>query len=106
MKVDKVNVPKSLDDSYRHRKTFFSDREEAFLFASALKPKEPHTRIWRKRWGFGTHLNYFGLQSSLGASAGRGLQARLEQAAPATRPFPEALQELTLMLTSTDSATA
>ncbi len=67
MKVDKVNVPKSLDDSYRHRKTFFSDREEAFLLASAPEAKGTLTLEYGvKRWGFGTHLNYFGLQSSLG----------------------------------------
>lgn len=67
MKVDKINIPAPLDDSYRHRKTFFSDREEAFLLASAPRAKFNLTLNYNmKRLGFGTHVNYFGNMKSLG----------------------------------------
>lgn len=67
MKVDGVNIPAALDDSYRHRKTFFSDREEAFLLASAPKAKANLTVEYGvNRWTFGTHVNYFGAMRSLG----------------------------------------
>lgn len=67
MEVDKVNVPVSLDDSYRHRKTFFSDREEAFLLASAPRSKGTmNIEYGIRRWTFGARLNYFGEQRSLG----------------------------------------
>lgn len=67
MKVDAVHVPAALNDSYRHRKTFFSDREEAFLLASAPKAKMNLSLEYNlNRIGFGTHINYFGNMKSLG----------------------------------------
>jgi iron complex outermembrane receptor protein len=67
MKVDAVHVPVALNDSYRHRKTFFSDREEAFLLASAPNAKFTVSFEYAmKKLGFGTHLNYFGNMKSLG----------------------------------------
>ena len=67
MNVDKVHVPAALDDSYRHRKTFFSDREEAFLLASAPKAKfNLSLEYGYKKLGFGIHVNYFGNMKSLG----------------------------------------
>ncbi len=67
MKVDAIHVPKALDDSYRHRKTFFSDREEAFLLASAPKAKASlGLEYSMKKFGFGTHINYYGNMKSLG----------------------------------------
>ncbi len=67
MKVDKVNIPAALNDSYRHRKTFFSDREEAFLLASAPKAKFNLSLEYAVgKIGFGTHVNYFGNMKSLG----------------------------------------
>ena len=67
MKVDKVNVPAQLNDSYRHRKTFFSDREEAFLLASAPQAKANlNIEYAMKKLSFGTHINYFGKMKSLG----------------------------------------
>ena len=61
MKVDKVNIPDVLNDSYVHRKTFFSDREEAFLKASAPNMKFNLTVDYTfKKWTVGTHVNYFG----------------------------------------------
>ncbi|MES1223114.1 MAG: TonB-dependent receptor, partial [Bacteroidota bacterium] len=67
MKVDAVHVPAALDDSYRHRKTFFSDREEAFLLASAPNAKFTLSLEYDiKKFGIGTHINYFGNMKSLG----------------------------------------
>jgi iron complex outermembrane receptor protein len=67
MTVDAVHVPAALNDSYRHRKTFFSDREEAFLLASAPNAKFTVSfEYTMKKLGFGTHLNYFGNMKSLG----------------------------------------
>lgn len=67
MKVDKVNIPAALDDSYRHRKTFFSDREEAFLLASAPNAKFNFSLQYAiGKIGFGTNINYFGNMKSLG----------------------------------------
>ena len=37
--IDEINVPDVLDDTELHRKTFYSDREEAFLEASAPDSK-------------------------------------------------------------------
>ena len=67
MKVDEVHVPAALNDSYRHRKTFFSDREEAFLLASAPKAKFNLSLNYNiKRFGVGVKVNYFGNMKSLG----------------------------------------
>ena len=67
MTVDKVTVPAVLNDSYRHRKTFFSDREEAFLIASAPRAKFSFGVDYTfHKIGVGTHLTYFGNIKSLG----------------------------------------
>lgn len=61
MKVDAINVPSALNGTVLNQKTFFSDREEAFLLASA-----PNTKFnlnleynWKKL-GVGTNLTYYG----------------------------------------------
>ena len=67
MKVDGVNIPTNLNDSYRHRKTFFSDREEALLMASAPQMKLNLTLEYSiKKFTIGTHLNYFGKVKTMG----------------------------------------
>ena len=67
MKIDEVHVPEKLNDSYLHRKTFFSDREEAFLLASAPKSKLSLGLEYNiGKFGIGTHLTYFGKMKSLG----------------------------------------
>lgn len=67
MTVDKVNVPDELNDSYVHRKTFFSDREEAFLKASAPKSKfSLNLEYSYNKFAVGTHLTYFGEVKLLG----------------------------------------
>ncbi len=67
MKVDDVHYPAPLDDSYRHRKTFFSDREEAFLKASAPEAKfSLGLDYTMNKFSVGTHINYFGNMKTLG----------------------------------------
>jgi iron complex outermembrane receptor protein len=67
MSIDAVHVPDQLNDSYLHRKTFFSDREEAFLKASAPKAKATLSIEYDiKKFGIGTHITYFGNVKLLG----------------------------------------
>jgi iron complex outermembrane receptor protein len=67
MKVNSVHIPDKLNDSYLHRKTFFSDREEAFLLASAPRAKFALSCDWLKnKTGFGMHFTYFGNIKTLG----------------------------------------
>lgn len=67
MNIDAVNVPEALNDSYVHRKTFFSDREEAFLKASAPKSKFSLNLEYNlDKFAVGTHLTYFGEVKLLG----------------------------------------
>ena len=67
MSVDEVHVPTLLNDSYAHRKNFFSDREEAFLKASAPKSKFTLNLDYNiGKYGFGTHFTYFGNVKLLG----------------------------------------
>lgn len=67
MKINKVNIPTLLDDSYVHRKTFFSDREEAFLKASAPRAKFSLNLDYTiNKFGVGAHLTYFGNVKTLG----------------------------------------
>lgn len=67
MNVSKVTVPSLLNDSYQHRKTFFSDREEAFLIASAPRAKFSLNFDYTcNKVGFGTHFTYYGSIRTLG----------------------------------------
>ncbi len=67
MQIDAVDVPAALNDSYVHQKTFFSDREEAFLKASAPKSKfSLNLEYDMGKFGIGTHLTYFGEVKLLG----------------------------------------
>jgi len=67
MKINEINVPAELNDSYVHRKTFFSDREEAFLKASAPKSKfSLNLEYSVGKFAVGTHLTYFGDVKLLG----------------------------------------
>ena len=67
MNIDAVHVPDKLNDSYLHRKTFFSDREEAFLKASAPKSKLAINLEYDiDKFGIGTHITYFGAVKLLG----------------------------------------
>jgi len=67
MTVDDVHVPSALNSTELNRKTFFSDREEAFLLASAPNMKLSLGLDYNfKKWGVGTHLTYFGKIKLLG----------------------------------------
>lgn len=67
MTVDNVHIPAKLDDSYLHRKTFFSDREEALLLASAPKAKLSLTLDYSiNKIGIGTHFTYYGKMRTMG----------------------------------------
>jgi iron complex outermembrane recepter protein len=59
--IDKINVPAPLDDIPLHRKTFYSDREEAFLKASAPNSKfSLGVDYATGKLGFRAQFTYFG----------------------------------------------
>ncbi|MEO6670070.1 MAG: TonB-dependent receptor [Ferruginibacter sp.] len=61
LKLDAIHVPAPLNTNELDRKTFYSDREVAFLKASAPKQKASFSLEYgRKKFGIGTHINYFG----------------------------------------------
>ncbi len=61
MTIDAIHVPAALNGTPLNRKTFFSDREEAFLIASAPKQKLALSLEYDvAKFGVGTHLTYFG----------------------------------------------
>jgi iron complex outermembrane receptor protein len=67
MKIDNVNTPAKLNDTYTHQQTFFSDRERKFLLASAPPAKGTISLEYGyKSWGIGTKLTYFGKQDLYG----------------------------------------
>jgi iron complex outermembrane recepter protein len=69
--IDGINVPSALNDSKLHRKTFYSDREEAFLKASAPKAKfSLGLDYTRNKLGAGVHLTYYGKIVLLGFGDG------------------------------------
>jgi iron complex outermembrane recepter protein len=67
MEIDEVHVPAKLDDNYLHRKTFFSDREEAFLIASAPKSKFALNLDYTvNKFGTGLRFIYYGNMKTKG----------------------------------------
>jgi len=67
MKINKVNVPSKLNDTENHRLTFFSDREESFVLASAPRTKFAFNFEYGKRkLSVGTRFTYFGKVKLLG----------------------------------------
>ncbi len=67
MTIDEINVPAKLNDTELHRKTFFSDREEAFVLASAPKSKFALSLEYGiKKFSIGARLTYFGDVKILG----------------------------------------
>ena len=61
MTIDKIHVPSALSGTVLNQKTFFSDREEAFLLASAPNAKFNLSLEYDvKKFGVGTHLTYYG----------------------------------------------
>ncbi len=68
MKIDKVNVPVALNGSFSEQQSFFSEREQKFVLASAPPEKLGLTVDYgiTKRLKLGTHLTYFGKITLLG----------------------------------------
>jgi iron complex outermembrane receptor protein len=67
MDINAVHVPDALNVTELNRKTFFSDRERAFLIASAPKVKFALNGDYTYgRFGVGAHLTYFGKITLLG----------------------------------------
>ncbi len=61
MTVDAIHVPVALGSTVLNQKTFFSDREEAFLLASAPNTKFNLSLEYNfNKFGVGAHLTYFG----------------------------------------------
>jgi len=70
MNLDAIHVPPALNGTVLNQKTFFSDREKAFLLASAPKQKFAlNIDYTTGKFGVGTHLTYFGKISLLGFGA-------------------------------------
>ncbi len=69
--IDAIHVPSALNDSKLHRKTFYSDREEAFLDASAPKSKfSLGIDYTHDKLGFGAHFTSYGKIVLLGFGDG------------------------------------
>ncbi len=67
MTIDQINVPEKLSGSDHLRQTFLSDREQAFILASAPKSKFAfNVEYGRKKVTVGARLNYFGKVVLLG----------------------------------------
>ncbi|WP_343671896.1 TonB-dependent receptor [Chitinophaga sp.] len=61
MNIDKINVPAKLNDTYVHRQSFFSDREQRFVKASAPPVKMGlNLEYGINKISVGSHLTYFG----------------------------------------------
>ncbi|MBZ5857974.1 TonB-dependent receptor [Flavihumibacter profundi] len=71
MTIDKVNVPDKLNGTQDLQATFLSEREKAFILASAPNAKFGLTleHNWEK-FGVGLRLTYFGKQTLLGYGDG------------------------------------
>jgi iron complex outermembrane recepter protein len=67
IRINKINVPSTFDGSPADSATFFSDREQYFLKASAPRSKfSLNLEYGQRQWAVGTHLTYFGSLSTLG----------------------------------------
>lgn len=67
MDINNINVPGKLNNTVDHQKGFFSDREQAFLLASAPKTKFAiQTEYGGAKWSAGARLTYFGKVNLLG----------------------------------------
>ncbi|HEY8968271.1 MAG TPA: TonB-dependent receptor, partial [Puia sp.] len=70
MAIDDIHVPAALSGTELNRKTFYSDREIAFLKASAPKQKFALSLDYTQdKFGVGTHLTYYGKVVLMGYGA-------------------------------------
>ena len=71
LEINDINIPTVLNDTKLHQKTFYSDREEAFLKASAPKNKFSLNLSYQMaKLGFGAHFTSFGKIKLLGFGDG------------------------------------
>lgn len=71
LEIDEINIPDALNDTKLQQKTFYSDREEAFLKASAPKSKfSLGVDYTMEKFGFGARLTSFGKIVLLGFGDG------------------------------------
>ena len=71
MKIDKINVPDPLNDTKDHRATFLSEREQAFILASAPKSKFGlNIEYGINQLTIGARFTYFGEMTLLGYGDG------------------------------------
>lgn len=67
MTIDKINVPAKLNDTEQHRQTFLSDREQAFILASAPEMKGALSLEYGiNKLSIGVRFTYFGKVTLLG----------------------------------------
>lgn len=67
MTIDQINVPAKLNDTPDHQQNFLSDREQAFILASAPKQKFAlNLEYGIKKFMVGTRFTYFGEVTILG----------------------------------------
>jgi iron complex outermembrane receptor protein len=84
LSIDKINVPATFRHSASDSATFFSDREQYFLKASAPTAKFTlNLEYGVKKFAFGTHLTYYGDVKEDVKELGFG-----ETSAPANAPDP------------------
>jgi iron complex outermembrane receptor protein len=70
MTIDAIHVPSALNGTALNRNTFYSDREKAFLLASAPNHKFALSLDYGLgKLGFGTHFTYFGKIRLMGFGA-------------------------------------
>jgi len=71
MTIDKINVPDVLNDTKDHRNTFLSERERAFILASAPKTKfSVNLEYGMNQLTIGARFTYFGEITLLGYGDG------------------------------------
>jgi iron complex outermembrane receptor protein len=88
MKIDKINVPRLLDDTDAHRLAFLSNREQKFILASAPPVKFSSTiEYGYKQFTVGVRLNYFGEVELLGY--GSDVADQVPTDADATKYVPD-----------------
>ncbi len=88
--INDIHVPSALNDNDLHRKTFYSDREEAFLKASAPNAKVSMGLDYTMRKiGFGAHFTYYGKVVLMGYGDGTGIDPHVPSDADPNVLVPE-----------------
>ena len=79
MEIDQINVPPKLSGSSGLQDVFLSDRERAFILASAPRTKFTLSAEYGwKQWAIGSRLNYFGKVWLLGyGEDGQGIKPQV-----------------------------